>query len=136
LLQDGGILEGMKLKHLLWLLPLILLVALYGAEGASVFWGSSDHYDLLAPLGYSPELTIWFTWLSVVVDFAGALLAIFYPGRIVFAALAIWTWIPRAISTVTGVGDMGDIATSVAISAFSYLSYIAWRRGYYFKVFE
>lgn len=124
----------MKIKHLLWLLPLIGLIALYAFEGATIFWGSTDHYDLLAPLGYGIEMTTWFTWLSVVIDFSGALLLIFYPSRWVFLATGLWTWVPRAIGIVSAANDMGDFATSAAISVLAYLSYLAWRRGHYFKL--
>lgn len=117
---------------LLWLLPLLVLIYMYAAQGVGVFLGSTEHYDLLATLGFSPGLTQALTWVSVIVDVAGVLLLVFRPGRLTFIAVGVWTWVPRVIAAMGGVEN--EILESLAVTVLAVLAYVAYTKGHYLRL--
>ena len=126
--------EPMKIiKNILWVIPLLVLIYMYGNEGVGVLMGSTEHYDLLAGLGFSAGFTHLLTWVSVVIDLGTALLLLFYPTKPLFIFAAVWVWVPYVIGLIGHVD--AEFSESAVDCVLAILSYWAYTRGHYlFKV--
>lgn len=116
------------LKRAFLLLPFLALVYMYLSQGIGVLIGSTEHYDILATLGWSPEATTMLVWLSVVVDLGMALALLIFPSGLTFLAAALWTWVPRII-TAMAPGIENEFLESLAVLILAALSYLIYRSG-------
>jgi len=103
---------------------------MYGAQGVGVLTGSPEHYDILAALGWSRDLTMALVWVSVVVDLGMMALLMFFPSATVFLIAGLWTWVPRII-TLVAPGPENEFFESLAVAVLALLSYLAYTRGHY-----
>jgi len=117
------------LRNILWLLPLLVLIYMYASEGIEVLVGSTEHYELLAGLGFSVGFTHLLTWISVVIDIGSALLLSLYPSKPTFIAAGLWVWVPYVIALIGGVH--AELNESILDCVLAIISYFAYTRGHY-----
>lgn len=106
----------MKLLRYAWVLPFLVVLYIYGSESLSVFQGSPEHYRIVSALGLSNQITSILTWLSVVIEVTIIIAAALKPSGLTFSIAAIWPWVPRVISALTG-GDLENMEFAMSSAA-------------------
>lgn len=108
----------MGVRRYVWILPFLVLLYVYGSEAVGFLLGSTEHYEILSGLGFSAGHTIALAWLSLVIETVIIIGVLWKPSVLTYFAAAVWPWVPRIITALTGAHlEMMELAMSFIASA-------------------
>lgn len=120
----------MKYAQYSWVLPFLVLLGIYGSEALSFLMGNPEHYQILSGLGFGGRITLALAWASVIIEAAIIAGVIWKPSIFTFSIAALWPWVPRVISALTGAMlEMDDLAISSAASVAALLACLLYERS-------